>query len=97
MHPEKYWLVRNAPIKKSSESSVRKRKRASPRNNMSTCTIYVMDNTLDTKTGKLRCHVNHTGLTHLPVPPTAKKPICTCHWWAGDRDTLKVAGQIILC
>jgi hypothetical protein len=58
---------------------------------------YVADNTLDAATGKPMCRMTHHGLIHLPVTPSAKKPICACHRWAGGRRKFKVSAQILLC
>jgi hypothetical protein len=95
MKPDEYWLTTGTKQAETS-SAVKKRKRASPRNK-AVRAIYLNDTALNAETGKLKGRVNHHGLIHLPVPPTAIKPICACHRWAGNRKLPKVAAQILLC
>jgi hypothetical protein len=100
MKPDKYWqtMKQNHKRKRAeADTSVRKRKRSSPRTTGAVRAIYVTDNTLDAATGKLMCRLNHHGLIHLPVTPSAKKPICACHRWAEGNNKLKVSAQILLC
>jgi hypothetical protein len=104
MKPDEYWQTMNKKKENhkrkgaEADTSVRKRKRSSPRTNTGAVrATYVTDSTLDAVAGKLKCRMNHHGLVHLPVTPTVKKPICACHRWAVGDHNKRVRGQILLC
>jgi len=83
----------NKKKKRATATDGSKKKQASPWNQVVQA-VYLNDASLHGATGKLKCRLDHHGRVHLPVPPTAKKPVCACHRWAGGR-IAKISGQIL--